>query len=589
MHLSRTRSAPRPDRPRPVEEWKAEQLGVHPAIHGADDPDKEGVFTLPKYLARDHDRRLRHHLDNASGSEQAILVIVRGASCTGKTRTAFEAVRACLLGWQLVFPKTAKGLLALLNTGPLPRRTVLWLNETQNYLAHPEDGEEIAAALRGILEEPGPLVVLGTLWPEYHRSLTTTPRPGRDGTDAHLNARALLDNAQLVDVPVCFTTETLKDPRLSRDPSLAAALATTTDGRITQTLAAGPQLVDHYQQPTEPHGPYGHAVITAAMDARRLGHTSPLPAALLEAAAPAYLTAEQRAAAPDTWFTHALAYSREKVRGITAALEPVANPEGMGALPGVYRLSDYLDHHARTARRRTTPPEFFWRAVRDHAASAADLSALGDSARLRSRFRIAASLYSRVADTGDTRALTQLAWLRIEAGDLDAAEAFALRAGDNGDAQALTQLALLREKAGETQAAEHLARRAANTGNTEALMKLARLRGKAGDSEAKERLCLWAAEAGDTKALTVLADLRTQAGDLNAAEAFALRAVEAGVPTARTDLAKVAERCLEAGDIQGAERLYLRAAEGEDYQALTGLAWLREQAGDFDEAATLTL
>ena len=48
---------------------------------------------------------------------------------------------------------------------------------------------------------------------------------------------------------------------------LAAALATSTDGRITQTLAAGPQLVDHYQQPTEPHGLYGHAVITAAMDA----------------------------------------------------------------------------------------------------------------------------------------------------------------------------------------------------------------------------------------------------------------------------------------------------------------------------------
>ncbi|UZX26345.1 hypothetical protein [Streptomyces tanashiensis] len=325
-------------------------------------------------------------------------------------------------------------------------------HEAQNYLADPEEGEEIAAALRGILEEPGPLVVLGTLWPEYHRSLTTTPRPGRDGADAHPNARALLDHALLVDVPVSFTSETLKDSRLSRDPSLAAALATSTDGRITQTLAAGPQLVDHYQQPTEPHGPYGQAVITAAMDARRLGHTSSLPAALLEAAAPAYLTAEQRAAAPDTWFTDALAYSREKVRGIAAALEPVANPEGMGALPGIYRLSDYLDHHARTRvvalPRRSSSGE----------PSATTQAARRTSARSGTRPACAVAFALRPVCTRrwptpvTPGPLPSWRGFASRPGILTRPKAFAVRAGEHGDAQALTQVALLREKAGETQA-----------------------------------------------------------------------------------------------------------------------------------------
>ncbi|MFJ8387739.1 hypothetical protein ACIQ9Q_25075 [Streptomyces sp. NPDC094438] len=44
--------------------------------------------------------------------------------------------------------------------------------------------------------------------------------------------------------------------------------------------------------------------LNEAVDACRLGHTSPLPAALLQAAARGYLTEEQCAADPDTWFTH---------------------------------------------------------------------------------------------------------------------------------------------------------------------------------------------------------------------------------------------------------------------------------------------
>jgi len=93
------------DEPRPVGRWTAQQLGVHPAIHGATDTVAGQGFVLPDYVERGHDRRLRELFAEAAGSEQSAMVVVRGGSCAGKTRTAFEAVRACLGDWDLAFPK----------------------------------------------------------------------------------------------------------------------------------------------------------------------------------------------------------------------------------------------------------------------------------------------------------------------------------------------------------------------------------------------------------------------------------------------------------------------------------------------------
>lgn len=398
------------------------------------------------------------------------------------------------------------------------------------------------------LEHPGPVVILGTLWPEYHRTLTATPKPGKDG---YPNARALLNQVKPVDVPVSFTATALQSSLVHRDRSLATAMSTSDSGRITQTLAAGPQLVDHYHQATS-HSPYGHAVITTAMDARRLGHTSPLPSALLKAAAPGYLTEQQRAAAdPDTWFAHALDYALERVMGVAAALEPVANTEGMGALPDVYRLSDYLDHHARTIRSHVFPPDSFWTAAREHAASTADLEALAEAADRRGRYRIAADLYQRAADAGGTGALAELAWRRGQTGDLDGAEQLLERLIDAGDTGALAQLAQLRQRAGDLDGAETLAQRAADAGDTGPLVELAWRRGESGDLDGAERLAQRAADAGNVNALVRLARRREESGDLHGAERLAQRATDIGGRDALIRLARAHER---DGDAEGAKR-----------------------------------
>lgn len=613
--------AARLDRRLPVAGWSARQLGVHPAIHGTGTPEDSGGFVLPEYVERDHDRRLRDRLRRAAADRaHPVLVLVRGPSSAGKTRTAFEAVRACLHDWELVFPKTPAGLAALLDAGALVPRTVLWLNETQNHLDSPA-GEEAAAALHRRLEEPGPLVVLGTLWPEYHRRLTAAPEPGAQAADAHPHARALLGQAAVVDVPASFTAEALADPRVGRDPSLAAAAATSTGGQVAQTLAAGPQLVDHYRQPTGPHGPYGRAVITAAMDARRLGHASSLPASFLRAAAPGYLTGEQRAAAdPATWFTGALAYARERVKGVAAALEPVAGPEGMGPVPDVLGLNDYLDHHARTARRYDVPPASFWTAVRDHVTAAADFDALAEAAGRRGRFRIAAGLYRQAAGVGRTFALWTLARLREAAGYTDEAERLYRQAVDGGQAGALRDLTRLREEAGDPEGAERLAWQAAGAGDIWVLVALAQWREMDGEFHGADRVVHQAARAGNytvARHLVRLRDVKDPEGAERLArevdsdgnsrvlsnlwyvrgemmddedwertdgESYFRDLVDSGDIPALSHLARLREK---SGNTDEAERLYRRAVDAEDTSALRDLARLRAAAGEATDAQLL--
>ena len=92
---------------------------------------------------------------------------------------------------------------------------------------------------------------------------------------------------------------------------------------MTQTLAAAPQLVAQWQD-AQTASPYARTVLTAALDATRLGARAPLTADFLQAAAPGYCTSQQQAEAPEDWFEQALAYAT-KLHGAvprSAPLEP---------------------------------------------------------------------------------------------------------------------------------------------------------------------------------------------------------------------------------------------------------------------------
>ena len=196
------------------------------------------------------------------------MVVLVGGSSTGKTRAAFEAVRQCLPDWSLLRPVDAADLLEQVRSGAAGPQTVLWLNETQIFLRGQPD---VAVALRRLLAGDEPVVVVGTMWPEFWKELTSAPDDG--GPDVNHQARELLlHDADRVDVPETFAGRDLVQLNhvLAADPRLAtAAEAAGSDGKVVQVLAGGPELVQRYDHPADAEDRFGKAVLTAAMDARR--------------------------------------------------------------------------------------------------------------------------------------------------------------------------------------------------------------------------------------------------------------------------------------------------------------------------------
>ncbi|MCT9114086.1 hypothetical protein ACFWD7_43225 [Streptomyces mirabilis] len=83
-----------------VEECAPERLGVHPAIIGdARELEETGHYVLPAFVARPHDHVTRQHFTETAAGAGVELVLLRGGSCTGKTRTAYEAVKDQLTDW----------------------------------------------------------------------------------------------------------------------------------------------------------------------------------------------------------------------------------------------------------------------------------------------------------------------------------------------------------------------------------------------------------------------------------------------------------------------------------------------------------
>jgi hypothetical protein len=540
-----------------VRDARPRLLGVHAAIQVEEKVPGE----LPVYVPRDIDDRLRDGL--AADALRACFVLLIGGSSVGKTRTLYEAVLAALPDWWLVHP-AGPGEVAALAAAPTPR-TVVWLDELQRYL----DGERglTGGVVRALLGAPHPAVIIGTLWPELYTAYSAVPTLG--DADPHARERQVLDLATVVRIGPAFSPAEQDRARAAadRDPRLRVALETGEYG-LTQTLAAAPQLVARWQD-AQTASPYAWAVLTAALDAARLGARAPLSAGFLRAAAPGYCTSQQQAEAPDNWFEQALAYATGKLHGAAAALSPVG--AGMGEIAG-YTAADYLIQHASRDRRYVRVPASTWDAVLSHIGDPADTARLADSARNRLLYRYAISLSRYAADAGDGDAAVRLAILLADRGDLDEAE----------------QILRARADAGNGYAAERLAGLLADRGDLDEL----RARADAGDEDAAERLAGLLAErsdldelraraaAGDRYAARHLAILLAERGDLNGAEQILRARADAGDGDAAVRLAIL---LADRGDLDEAEQILRDQADAGDEDAAALLAGLLADRCDLDE------
>jgi hypothetical protein len=110
---------------RRVDAINPRNLGVHASIQ-----TKAGDTSLPPYIARDVDQPLRTAVTEAT--ERGGFILLVGRSSVGKTRTAYEAVRAVTPRSWLHHPADAGTVRELVSrTG---HRHVIWLDEFQRYL-----------------------------------------------------------------------------------------------------------------------------------------------------------------------------------------------------------------------------------------------------------------------------------------------------------------------------------------------------------------------------------------------------------------------------------------------------------------------
>lgn len=580
-----------------VDMWDPITLGVHRAIGG------EAV--LPRFIPRSHDQQLLRLLDLAHKS--TVMVVLRGGSSVGKTRSAYEAVREQLSDWDLASPPDAATLVELLRAKRIGTRTVVWLDELQNYFDGPA-GDLAAAGVRALLGSPGPVVVIGTLWPEYWEQYTV--RPAALEEDAFAQARAMLGMAVCVDIPDTFTPEDLERARSSIAGSAVlrtAVVSAMGDGRLAQTLAGAQDLVDRYERATNP---YARAVLAAAIDAAGLGHRTPFSASFLAEAGVGYLDDQQRAGPPD-WLAQALAYASMTLRGAGAALTPVRRQPDLGPADG-YKLADYLEQYGRRRVHGSRIPAALWEALAAHATDPADLSRLSAAARSRSYYRLARTFYApsmhvhdpkgahwavnrldrlsqgedvnqawrELAELGDTHAMRRLARRLDDAGNTDEGDAWRRRAAEAGSAVAMRGVAYRLDNRGEHDEAELWWRRAATVGDLVAIRALAqRLAGAGQDAEA-ETWWNQAIRAGDTKAMRAYAGYLDSVGKDADAGALWRRAAEAGDMVA---IERVATTAQHQGRINEAIVLWHRPAWNGNEQAIRAYAALVQQTGDVDD------
>jgi uncharacterized protein YidB (DUF937 family) len=397
---------------RPAREWAPVELGVHQVIGGG---------PMPAYIRRPHDELLRAVLD--PGVPASRLVVVRGGSSTGKTRAAYEAVEDRLSGWQLDYPLDPGALAARMEAG-IPARTVLWLGELRQYAdADAGGGAAVLGRLADLLQGDGRLLIT-TVWPEHWDTYVAAARAGPGAADpagvtgrllarlpeltGHDPARIDPAGGGVIDVPARFTTAEMTSAARTGDRVLAEAAAAAArsgqDGQVTQYLAGVPDLLSRYAGPGG--DPYGQAIITAGMDATRLGHASPLPAALVQEAAVGYLTGPQRTKDIASWRGPALAWATDELNGAVRALQPVPPAGGTGVVG--YQIADYLDQHGRSTRRDQLGPASLWDTLTTRTASASDLVRLAQAARDRGLYRHAAALWTTAVTLGSASAAGQL-------------------------------------------------------------------------------------------------------------------------------------------------------------------------------------
>lgn len=464
-----------PPGPATVTAYRPVDLEVHQA------PFRAALSTfvldspLTPYLARKHDQLLSRTLRSVLDGGPSRLIVLTGESSTGKTRSLYEAVQSLAPDRLLLKPVTAADLVGILDRGDADKGAVIWLNEAQRFL-YGADGELAAARLQEHLQKNPGIAALATLWVKpYWVELAEKGR-----TDpSHMQAAALLNHPAItlrLTVPSELVAEdNARWQRLARDHGdqrmSDAWSAGRSDGRIIQQLSGGPELLAAYLDGPGVHFTHQeHALITAALDARRLGYLTPIPGALLASAAegalaPRHRSSEAHWASPVLQDLASGQRSDGTPTAIRASTALIAIRAKSGQ-PALYEPDDYLDQQTRLDRANCRPTASLWQALLDHTADSDALHSAAQEAWSRGLRKHAFLLWRKAIRAGHLTASVELA-RRLDS-DLDPHRDAMIWIASNAclsSARTVTRLIQGLDRAGLSKEADGVATRAASDVN----------------------------------------------------------------------------------------------------------------------------
>ncbi|MFF5494770.1 tetratricopeptide repeat protein [Streptomyces aquilus] len=374
--------------------------GVHPA-EPLGDARVPGA-RVPPFVRRN----LSDEIDEAIRTRPFVLVV--GESTAGKTRAAYESVRAVHPGSAFVAPDPAipSALRAAAAAVRRERSSVVWLDDVDRYLG---SGGLTPSVLRRLLS-PGPghtSVVVATIRAQERARLTsarlTSPGEAGDAPGARL-VRDVLESAHEIRLDRRWHRDEVARAREQhRDVRLARAVDSAERYGIAEFLAAGPHLLTAWRDAWAPEGGHvrGAALVSAAVEARRAGWSRPLPVSLLRELHEDHLAARGGPMLrPESW-SEALTWATTPLHATSSLLLPQDPPDD-------YYVFDYLPDAVSADPAPPPIPDTTWTRL-IAAADPALCEDLGSAALDQACLTAAVDAFTRALDGGVLTAASGLA------------------------------------------------------------------------------------------------------------------------------------------------------------------------------------
>ncbi|MFF1795153.1 tetratricopeptide repeat protein [Kitasatospora sp. NPDC058263] len=580
-------------------------LSELPTVSDCNDPVAFGVHPaatldggrVPPYIERDIDGDLVSLLRPGS------FVLLVGDSTAGKTRCAYEALRANYSEFTLFSPESsaefAHGVSSLQG-----QRLAIWLDDIERFLSPPAITGRM---IDDVLKNGG--LILATIRSEQLSMVSPRMMPEANShVQANLrNARGVISRSHSIYIDRRWSNAEIGRVRESNDPRLQDAVQHSSEVGIAEYLAAGPQLMLEWQNAWAPGlNPRGAALVATAVDLKRIGVSTPIPRSALEELHGEYLERRGGSRLRPESISEAFHWATQPLHATSSLLLPAGNDS--------FTAFDYLPDYLARDSKAPDPTGFIWEYALN-ALSPEAVHFMGHRAEELGQLEIANRAYTQSAQAGSDGGSFHLGYFAARRGEIGEAEYWYRKAIDQGSVFAATNLAGILHDTGRENEARKFLYVAVERGDKIAAQNLVTsfidekewstaeeyFTSLLGSHSSTAKLALgslflaredhskaweWLNSAvldGESEAYFYLGRLHEIRGDLDAAEESYEIAISHGFVRAKNNLATMFYR---DGRLDDAERIY-RDVFDSDLVAAFNLAVILARTGRESEAERL--